>query len=273
MCIRDRLFHDRRATVLVEDGRHYLMATGGQFDIINADLFVPFRSGAGSLYTREHFESSRERLTPDGVFVQWLPLYQLTEAEFAIIARTMIEVFDQVSMWRHNFQPGDEIVALVGHQEGHVLPASDIDSSGDKLFAVSGKDHRDLMRLNLPLDPQTILLFYGGNLTAARELFDDHPVNTDNRPVIEYMAPRNYRRGSADQPSWFIGQPFADLVAEVQALCPPDRDPLLAKRTPANRRLPLAGQAFHRARIAQVNDDAEATRSAWEKFVAEWTDR
>ncbi|MFK7910610.1 MAG: fused MFS/spermidine synthase, partial [Akkermansiaceae bacterium] len=112
------LFKDPRADVLVEDGRHYLMATDQQFDMINADLFVPFRSGAGSLYTREHFENAKKRLTSEGVFVQWLPLYQLTENEFSIIANTMIGVFDQVSMWRHNFQPGYEIVALVGHQKG-----------------------------------------------------------------------------------------------------------------------------------------------------------
>ncbi|MCH7225978.1 fused MFS/spermidine synthase [Haloferula sp. A504] len=269
----DGLFEDPRAEVLIEDGRHYLMATDQRFDIINADLFVPFRSGAGSLYTREHFENARKRLSPDGVFVQWLPLYQLTENEFSIIARTMVEVFDQVSLWRHNFQPGDEIVALIGHQPGCPLPASDLDSSADKLLAVSGKDHRDLMRLSLPLDPQTILLFYGGNLTAARSLFEDHPVNTDNRPVIEYMAPRSYRRGTVDAPPWFTGKPFADFVDKLQQICPPDRDPLLVNRTKANHRLPLAGSAFHHARIAEVEGDDESARKGWEKFVSEWTDR
>lgn len=267
------LFEDPRATVLVEDGRHYLMATDEKFDIINSDLFVPFRSGAGSLYTREHFESAKKRLKPDGVFVQWLPLYQVTENEFSIIAKTMIGVFDQVSLWRHNFQPGDEVVALVGHQSGHALPASDIDTSADKLYAVSGKDHRDLTRLNLPLDPQTILLFYAGNLTAARSLFEDYPVNTDNRPVIEYMAPRTYRSKTDLVTPWFTGGSFAEMVGKIQALCPPDRDPLLANRTPANRRLPLAGNAFHDARIAELKGDTEATKEAWQKFVAEWTDR
>jgi spermidine synthase len=267
------LFTDPRATVLVEDGRHHLMATGEKFDIINSDLFVPFRSGAGSLYSREHFESAKKRLKPGGVFVQWLPLYQVTENEFSIIANTMIATFDQVSMWRHNFQPGDEVVALVGHQSGQALPPSDIDSSADKLYAVAGKDHRDLTRLNLPLDPQTVLLFYGGNLTEARSLFEDYPINTDDRPVIEYMAPRTYRGKGVDGTPWFTGQPFAEMVAKIQALCPPGQDPLLKNRTPANRRLPLAGDAFHRARIAELNGDTESTKEAWQEFVTEWTDR
>jgi len=267
------LFEDPRAEVLVEDGRHYLMATDEKFDIINADLFVPFRSGAGGLYTREHFQSAKERLTPNGVFVQWLPLYQLTENEFSIISRTMIEVFDQVSLWRHNFQPGDEVVALIGHPKGQVLPASSIDSSEDKLYAVSGKDHRDLARLNLPLDPQTILLFYGGNLTKARSLFEGFPINTDNRPVIEYIAPRTYRQNTAEKLSWFVGEKFVEFTNKVQELCPPDQDPLLASRTASNRRLPLAGQAYHEARVAEVQGDEAATKEAWQEFVREWTNQ
>ncbi len=48
---------------------------------------------------------------------------------------------------------------------------------------------------------------------------------------------------------------------------------LLVKRTRANRRLPLAGQAFHRARIEEVKGDAEATIKARQEFVTEWTDQ
>ncbi|QTN32835.1 fused MFS/spermidine synthase [Akkermansiaceae bacterium] len=267
------LFTDPRATVLIEDGRHHLMATNESFDIINSDLFVPFRSGAGSLYSREHFEAARERLTPQGVFVQWLPLYQLTEYEFSIIAKTMIGVFGEVTMWRHNFQPGDEVVALIGRRAGQALPASAIDSSADKLFAVSGKDHRDIQHLSLPLNPQTILLFYCGNLTEARTLFAGYPENTDDRPVIEYMAPRTYRSSGAGASPWFTGARFADLVGKVHALCPPGKDPHLANRSSEDRRLPLAGQALHRARIAEAAADIPATVGAWEEFVTEWTDR
>ena len=264
------LFRDSRARILVEDGRHHLMATDEKFDMINADLFVPFRSGAGSLYTLEHFENARERLTPEGVFVQWLPLHQLTKDDFAIIARTMIEAFDQVSMWRHNFQPGNELVALIGHQEGEALPASEIDSTAAQLDAVAGKSHWDLQRLDLPLNPQTILLFYAGNLTAARSLIEDAPINTDNHPVIEYVAPRGYRGESGGSSPWFLGERFLRFVEEVQEICPPESDPLLRNRTPANRRLPLAGSAFHRAGLAQVKRDEGAMRQAWDEFLKEW---
>ncbi len=265
------LFDDPRAKVVVEDGRHYLMATDETFDIINADLFVPFRSGAGSLYTKDHFESCKARLKPGGIFVQWLPMYQLTEKEFSIICKTMIESFPQVSMWRHNFQPGYEVVALIGHENGTPIPTADSNSLEDRVFSITDKDHRDLQGLNLPLNPETITLFYCGNVTESRNLFDDYPINTDNRPIIEYTAPKTYRSQSIDNMLWFVGEPFVNLVDEMIQLCPPDKDPLLINRTATNQRFPTAGQAFHRARVEEVNQDTEATIAAWEKFVREWT--
>lgn len=267
----DGLFDDPRAEVVIEDGRHYLMATDEKFDIINADLFVPFRSGAGSLYTKDHFESCKRRLKKDGIFVQWLPMYQLTEVEFSIICKTMIETFPQVSMWRHNFQPGYEVAALVGHEGGTPIPAADTNSLQDRSYSVTGKDHTDLQRLNLPLDPETITLFYCGNLTECRELFDSYPINTDNQPIIEYTAPKTYRSQSIDEMLWFVGEPFVDLVDQMQKICPPDQDPLLVNRSATNHRYPIAGQALHHARVEETKENTEATIEAWNEFVKEWT--
>ena len=265
------LFTDPRSTVLAEDGRHYLMATDENFDMINADLFVPFRSGAGSLYSREHFESVKKRLNPGGVFFQWLPLYQVTENEFSIIARTMLEVFDQVSLWRNNFQPAEEVFAIVGHKDSVPLPPSDINSTQDKLDAVAGKSYLDLQNLSLPFNSKTILFFYCGNLTESKELFAGYPVNTDDRPMIEYMAPRTYRQKSDVQIPWFIGPGIARLVEEVQRICPPDKDPLLVNRSAENRRLPVAATAFHRGRIWKIIGDQQKCKDSWQRFIEEWT--
>jgi len=264
------LFDDPRAEIHIEDGRHYLMATDERFDIINADLFVPFRSGAGSLYTVEHFQSCKLRLKPGGIFVQWLPLHQLTEFEFSVICKSLLEVFDEVSMWRHNFTPRGELVALIAHTEPYPLSACDIESLADKQMAVEGKTHGDLQRLNLPLNAQTITLFYAGNLGKARRIFEDYPLNTDNRPVIEYLAPRNYRKHGNESLPWFIGRRFHSFVDAVLMNCPPEVDPLLASRTSANRRLPLAGHAFHDAHLHELEADEDGTQEAWEKFVREW---
>lgn len=265
------LFTDDRVEIVIEDGRHYLMATAETFDMINADLFLPYRSGAGSLYSREHFERSKDRLNPDGVFVQWLPLYQVTDFEFGTIARTMLGVFDQVTLWRNNFIPGSEVVALIGHKNPRLLPACNLPVDREKMAAVAGLTWQDLPVFKPFCNEQTVLLFYGGNLTASRQLFDTYPVNTDDRPVIEYMAPKSLRQPPEnDLPPVFIGPRLADLVHQLLNTCPPDKDPMLVDRTAENRRLPLAGEALHHAWIGFALKDPSLCRQAWQRFIREW---
>lgn len=264
------LFTDPRAQVLTEDGRNHLMATRGEYSMINADLFLPYRRGTGNLYTREHFQCVKDRLKPGGVFVQWLPLYQVSEREFGIIARTMISVFPQVSLWRGNFQPGAEIAALVGHVDDAPVPACALDAEQDKRTAVAGASHLDINNLMLPINEQTVLLFYGGNIGLVADIFASFPLNTDDKPVIEFGTPRSLHRPASEGKPQFLEGRFADLVDRLQERTPPDKDPLLAARTPSSRALPLAGSAFHRAWIASASGDEEKWRLNWQRFLDHW---
>jgi len=94
------VFTDPRAHIVAGDARMVLLADPQRYDVIVGDLFVPWHAGTGSLYTREQFQAVRDRLTADGVFAQWLPLYQLSWREFAVIAHTMLEVFPLVTVVR-----------------------------------------------------------------------------------------------------------------------------------------------------------------------------
>lgn len=267
------LYTDPRARVLIGDGRNQLLARPDQYAMINADLFLPYRRGTGNLYSREHFQIVRERLTPGGVFVQWLPLYQMTEREFGVIARTMLDVFPQVSLWRGNFQPGAEIAALVGHADLTPVPACDLDVANDKRLAVQGATHRDMQDLLLPINAQTVLLFYGGNLTRAADLFESYPLNTDDRPVIEFGTPRSLHRPRSEGPPQFLEARFADLVDKLQQRTPPDEDPLLVLRSASSRKLPLAGSAFHRGWIARSRGNDQTWADEWQRFREHWLDR
>lgn len=263
------LFTDPRSTVLREDGRHYLMSTQENFDVINSDLFVPYRSGAGSLYSVEHFESVKKRLQPGGIFVQWLPAYQVTEFEFHVIGKTLLEVFDHVTVWRCDFAPFNEVIAFVGHRDETPLAACDIDDTQTKKSFSDGNGREDIYQT---LNPQTSLLYYGGNLTASKEGFAGYPVNTDDKPVIEYMAPRYYRNQGKDGMPWFVGPYILKFIKDLQKNCPPDQDPLLVNRTPANRRLPLAGSAYQETKLWAEFGNEEETQKNWNQFVKEWLD-
>jgi spermidine synthase len=266
------LYQDPRAQVVIGDGRNHLLANRENYSMINADLFLPYRRGTGNLYSREHFQIVRERLLPGGVFVQWLPLYQMSEREFGVIAHTMLSVFPQVSLWRGNFQPGAEIAALVGHADLTPLPASTLDAGPDKRQAVEGATHLNMQELMLPINEQTILLFYGGNLTRAAELFEPYPLNTDDKPVIEFGTPRSLHQPAGTDRPQFLEARFAKLIDQLQSRTPPSEDPLLANRSPSSRKLPLAGSAFHRGWIARARGDDDAWVKEWETFLTQWLD-
>ncbi len=264
------LYRDPRARVIIGDGRTHLLASRDRYSMINADLFLPYRRGTGNLYCREHFQVARDRLEPGGVFVQWLPLYQMTEREFGVIAKTMLTAFPQVSLWRGTFRPGAEIAALMGHADAAPLPACRLDEESAKRQAVQGATHRDMHTVRLPINEQTVLFFYAGNVTAAAELFEQYPLNTDDMPVIEFGTPRSLHQPPGTGKPQFLEARFAELVDKLLACTPPEQDPLLALRSPADRRLPVAGAAFHRGSIASVHGDEERQAAEWGRFLRHW---
>lgn len=242
----EALFVDPRCKIVVDDGRHYLKATRETFDIINADLFVVYRKGAGSLYSLEHFQAARERLTPNGIFVQWIPLYQLAEEEFTIIVRTLLEVFPQVTAWRNQFPAWQDAVALVGQTRTGPLFAE-----GHESFRLDRR--REVWQRQGDAPHETnLLLYYCGNLSQARALFADSRLNTDDRPLIEYSTPISSSQQAAGKGLWLAGPRFVAFLKKLQESAPPEQDPALAGLPLEQRRAARAG--YYRARALLCED-------------------
>jgi spermidine synthase len=266
------LFDDPRSTILIEDGRHVLRASGGRFDMINSDLFLPYRRGAGSLYSLEHFRVAASRLNQGGVFVQWLPLYQLTEYEFGVIARTMLEAFPEVTMWRNNFQPGLEKVALIGRNESSPMPVPPAGKREAMLAAVDGMGWQQTSPYMFRVAAGSMPFLYAGNLTASADLFGDYPVNTDDRPVIEYQTPITFRKvAENNKVIWCVGPHITAWIDRLLAACPPKEDPLWAGHPDESRHLVKAGASFHRTMVAKaLVEDLPTLDAEWEVFLREW---
>lgn len=235
------LFTDPRATILSVDGRAFLAGSGERYDVVIGDLFTPWHAGAGSLYTVEHFQAVRSRLRPGGLFAQWLPLYQLSEAEFAVIARTMTMVFPEVTLWRGDFSPAGPIVALVGRTTVEPLDHSVLARNVAALTGGS-RSSRPGATSASGTGEHMVGLFYAGNLTRARALLAGQPINTSDRPVIEFLAPRS----SSDSSTRFTGARLARFYDRLLEATPPERDPVLAG-------LPATEVAFVRAGLAFYN--------------------
>jgi len=202
-----RVYEDPRTTAVLDDGRNFLASTSERFDLVVADLFVPWRAGTGSMYAREHFENVRERLTPDGVFVQWLPLYQLSEAELRIVMATFLDVFPRASLWRGDFYGRFPIVALVGWV-GRVPSADEISGAAERLKAAGVGDR-------WVTHPVGVWALRVGSLPGfARELAET-PRNDDDRPRVEFLAAEGFSAGGRTNVELAVGTTwtrYADAV-------------------------------------------------------------
>ncbi len=233
----NRLFYDKRAVIVAEDGRNYLAGSRETFDVIIADLFVPWKAGTGSLYTLENFQTIAKRLRPGGLFMQWLPAYQLSKSEFGMIVRAMQTIFPQVTLWRGDFSSRKPVLGLLGHTEGMPLPRDAI------LFSEAQKKRGE--------GRVSMLAHYVGNLKNLRPTFAGFPLNTDNMPIIEYQAPITQRSQNIKQIHWLVGDNLIRFLDKIIASLAVEEDPYLSELDANSRRLPEAGFFLHKAKVAK----------------------
>ncbi|MEM9293033.1 MAG: fused MFS/spermidine synthase [Acidobacteriota bacterium] len=254
------LFSSPRARVLARDGRNELRGREEQYDAIMADLFIPWRAGVGNLYSRDHYEAARDRLRPGGVYVQWIPLYQVTEIEFWTITRTFLEAFPHVHVWRGDFYTNKPILALVGSVAPEPLDPTAIVRNGRYLRGDASVDPGVLLAVSMP--------FYAGNLSESREIVPPGPIHTDDDPVIEYQAPISHRNARAGRASWFIGTELTEFMDRLLAATPPDQDPYLSRLDAATRGFVSAGLSYHKGAVLHDLGRREEAQRHMDDFVS-----
>jgi len=261
------LFEDPRASVLVEDGRNLLLGTSEHFDVIVADLFLPWKAGTGNLYARELYAAAAERLAPGGICAQWLLLIQLSQEEFGAIAHTFVDVFPRVTLWRGNYRTTHPLVLLVGERDPAPLDPRALER---RLAAARGSEPESkplgVGRSALPETSDELLLYYQGNLSRARSLLEAYPVNSDDRPFIEYSSPITHRRKRTHESSAFRGRNLVAFYDAIFEAAPPERDPYLAALDPGRAELPRAGLELYRSRVLERLGDGDGAAAALERY-------
>lgn len=79
----------------IGDGRHHLVSTSQNYQVITAEPPPPTRAGAVNLYTRDYYELCAARLVPGGICVQWMPVFQMSNRQTRTILRAFQEVFPE----------------------------------------------------------------------------------------------------------------------------------------------------------------------------------
>jgi spermidine synthase len=215
-------FRDPRVHLHVDDARWGVSRRTGAFDVVIGDLFLPWRTGEGRLFSVDHFEAVHRSLRPDGLFCQWLPLFQLTRPQYDLIARSFFTVFTNAFLIRGDFYTELPIVGLCAFADGRSFRQIDWTAiaSGCKRLHDSNAGSRD----PLVRHPEGIALCLLGPLPDP----GPGPVNTLANAHLEWDAGRNI---VGLQRPWFVGVPAAEYFKEVHRV--------------GARQIPTALQAAH----------------------------
>lgn len=173
-----------RLRVVAADARRYVRASKRTYDVIIADNYHPARSGSGSLYTVEHFQAVRDRLTRHGLFCQWLPLHQLDRETLRSIVQSFLAVYPEGTALIASNSLETPVLGLIGHADAWRVDPKQVQAR----LAEPALAER-IARIGLE-DELAVLGSFVAGPTALRRLAGQSPGNTDDRPIVAYHAPR-----------------------------------------------------------------------------------
>lgn len=169
-----------RTRLIIQDGRAHLELTEQSYDVIISEPSNPWMAGLASLFTRDFFELAKNRLNPNGIFVQWFHSYQMDWETFSLLGRTFAQVFPNsilVQATPTEAQSADYLFVGFKNEEG-----LNVENCRLKLSSVKRSKNINLS------DPKLLYVLVVSE--ALPKLFGDGPVNTDNQPRLEFAAPR-----------------------------------------------------------------------------------
>jgi predicted membrane-bound spermidine synthase len=102
------VFEDPRSHIVFEDAKTFFAETRQPYDIIVSEPSNPWVSGVSSLFSEEFYARVVQHLAPDGVFVQWLQIYETDMTVVASIVKALSTQFRAYTFY--NLDDGDILI-------------------------------------------------------------------------------------------------------------------------------------------------------------------
>jgi spermidine synthase len=178
--VNHRPLEDPRLRLIANDGRNFIDTTDQKFDVIVSEPSNPWLTGAASLFTLEYFKRGASRLKDDGLFSQFVQIYEMAPQDVASLIATFRAAFPNAYLFRG--AEGD-LMLLGSKQELKIDLATIRSHLADSRIAA------DLERIKTITAADFVSRFYMGprelaTFSAGAEL------NTDDNALIEFRAPR-----------------------------------------------------------------------------------
>lgn len=169
---------DPRVRIIVQDGRNHLFLSRMNYDVVISEPSNPWMAGMANLYTQDSFETIKDRLNNDGIFIQWVNTERMDWRTLAMIGRTFSTVFPNSVM----------MVSPIGGADFFFVG---IKGNSPLRLSVAERNLAFAARSRVMSLPDARLLFHLIITDRVAEMFADGVIHTDNRPYLEFAAPRH----------------------------------------------------------------------------------
>jgi spermidine synthase len=189
--VNNQPLSDSRLRLIIDDARTYLRVNPATYDLIISEPSHPWVPGVANLFTREFFSLGRARLKDDGVFVQWLQIYQLSTESLRSVLATFHETFPHVAVFRvQGAAKGKDLILI-----GSGAPIS-LDHMAERM-----KDSRtkaDLERVGIK-SAADVRAWFVCDETQLGPAVAGAVINTDDNMHVETVAPREAFRPTMEE--------------------------------------------------------------------------
>jgi len=100
--VNTRAYTDSRSRLHVEDAKTFFSLHDKQYDIIISEPPNPWVSGVSTLFSQEFYQRIKNHLNPDGVFTQWIQLYEIDINLIATIFNAIDLEFEDYVVYKAN---------------------------------------------------------------------------------------------------------------------------------------------------------------------------
>jgi spermidine synthase len=185
----ERAYSDPRSEIHIEDAKTFFSLHNSVYDIIIAEPSNPWVSGVASLFSTEFYRTIKHHLGDDGLFVQWIQLYEFNDDLAESILKALSENFSDYVIYTTD---GSNIL-LIARNEGKLLEP-------DWSVLFESDMARDLAKLDMSSERDMIVRKLAQRDSLVPYLNRSSiPTNSDYFPYVDLNAGRaRYKQSQSD---------------------------------------------------------------------------
>ncbi|PZX48532.1 fused MFS/spermidine synthase [Algoriphagus chordae] len=167
---------DSRVDIRLRDGRSELLRSKEQYDLITLEPPPPSAAGVVNLYSSDFYQLAADRLNPNGLVAQWLPLPTQTNEDTRSLVRSFLDVYPYASVWSTELHE----MLLIGSNEPLEL---DVDKISERFNQPEVSAAMREVGINTTAE---LLATWITDRDGLEAYAGDALPTTDNQPRIEY---------------------------------------------------------------------------------------